>query len=74
MPAKASCEVKTRTVHQPQKNGDIYVIERKCQYDPEKKYNIPEWVVIGRQVDGMPGLMIPNDNYEQIFCRSAFTS
>ena len=28
MPAKASCEIKTRTVRQPQKNGDIYVIER----------------------------------------------
>ena len=40
MPAKASCEVKTRTVHQPQKNGDIYVIERQTQYDPVKKYNV----------------------------------
>ena len=40
MPAKASCEIKTRTVHQPQKNGDIYVIERKTQYDPIKKYNV----------------------------------
>ena len=40
MPAKASCEVKIRTVHQPQKNGDIYVIERKCRYDSEKKYNV----------------------------------
>ena len=40
MPAKASCEVKTRTVHQPQKNGDIYVIERQTKYDPEKKYNV----------------------------------
>ena len=40
MPAKASCEVKTRTVRQPQKNGDIYVIERQTQYDPVKKYNV----------------------------------
>ena len=40
MPAKASCEIKTRTVHQPQKNGDIYVIERQTQYDPVKKYNV----------------------------------
>ena len=40
MPAKASCEVKTRTVHQPQKNGDIYVIERQTRYDPVKKYNV----------------------------------
>ncbi len=40
MPAKASCEVKTRTVRQPQKNGDIYVIERQTRYDPVKKYNV----------------------------------
>lgn len=40
MPAKASREVKTRTVHQTQKNGDIYVIERQTQYDPVKKYNV----------------------------------
>ena len=40
MPAKASCEVKTRTVRQLQKNGDIYVIERQTQYDPVKKYNV----------------------------------
>lgn len=40
MPAKASGEIKTRTVHQTQKNGDIYVLERQTQYDPEKKYNI----------------------------------
>lgn len=40
MPAKASGEVKTRTVHQTQKNGDIYVLERQTQYDPVKKYNV----------------------------------
>ena len=40
MPAKASCEIKTRIVRQTQKNGDIYVIERKTQYDPVKKYNV----------------------------------
>ena len=40
MPAKASCEVKTRTIRQPQKNGDIYVIERQTQYDPVKRYNV----------------------------------
>ena len=37
MPAKASGEVKTRTVRQPQKNGDIYVLERRTLYDPESK-------------------------------------
>ena len=40
MPAKASCEVKTRTVRQLQKNGDIYVIERQTKYDPVRKYNV----------------------------------
>lgn len=40
MPAKASREVKTRIVHQTQKNGDIYVIERQTRYDPAKKYNV----------------------------------
>jgi len=37
MPAKASGEVKTRIVHHTQKNGDIYVLERKTIYDPSKK-------------------------------------
>ena len=40
MPAKASGEIKTRTIRQLQKNGDIYVIERKTTYDPVKKYNV----------------------------------
>ena len=39
MPAKPSEKIKTSTVHQTRKNGDIYVLERKTQYDPEKKYN-----------------------------------
>jgi|GEM_PF-3312168 len=28
MPAKSSGEIKTRIIHSPQKNGDIYVLER----------------------------------------------
>ena len=39
MPARPSGEVKTKIVHQPQKNGDIYVLERQTIYIPEKKYN-----------------------------------
>lgn len=39
MPAKASGEIKVRIVHQSQKNGDIYVLERRTLYDPVKKYN-----------------------------------
>ncbi|MDR1136090.1 MAG: transposase, partial [Clostridiales Family XIII bacterium] len=39
MPAKPSGQVKTSTIMVPQKNGDIYVIDRQTIYDPEKKYN-----------------------------------
>ena len=39
MPAKPSGEIKTKIVRQTQKNGDIYVLERKIKYDPEVKYN-----------------------------------
>lgn len=39
MPAKASGEIKTRIIHSPQKNGDVYVLERRTLYDSEKKYN-----------------------------------
>lgn len=43
-----------------------YLVGRK--YDPEKKYNTPEWITIGRRIEAMPGLMYPNDNYEKLFC------
>lgn len=39
MPAKPSGEVKVKTVKMRQKNGDIYILERRTIYDPEKKYN-----------------------------------
>ncbi len=39
MPAKASGEEKTRIIHQRQKNGDTYVIERRTIYDPVRKFN-----------------------------------
>ncbi|MCL1810541.1 MAG: transposase [Clostridiales bacterium] len=39
MPSNISEEVKTRTIHNRQKNGDIYILERKTIYDAEKKYN-----------------------------------
>ena len=39
MTAKSIDEVKTRIIHATQKNGDIYVLERKTIYDPVKKYN-----------------------------------
>ena len=37
MPAKASGEIKTSIVHNTQKNGDIYVLERQTIYYPDTK-------------------------------------
>lgn len=39
MPAKPSGEIKTRIIRNTQKNGDIYILERKTLYDTDKKYN-----------------------------------
>ena len=39
MPAKPSGEIKIRTIKSKQKNGDIYILERRTIYDPEKKCN-----------------------------------
>ena len=39
MPAKPSGEIKTSVIRQRQKNGDIYLLERRTIYDQEKKYN-----------------------------------
>ena len=39
MPRKRSGEVKTATVRQTQKNGDIYIHKRQIVYDPDKKNN-----------------------------------
>ena len=38
MARPVSCTVKTSQVKVKQKNGDIYVLERKSVYDPEKGY------------------------------------
>ena len=37
------------------------------RYDPDKQYNIPEWVNIGKQIPEMPGLMYPSSNYFQYY-------
>ena len=42
-----------------------YLTERK--YNAEKKISEPAWILIGRRCETMPGLMYPNDNYEQYF-------
>ena len=39
MPSKPSGEIKTRKVKNTQKNGDIYILERKTLYEPTKKYS-----------------------------------
>ena len=36
---KSSEEIKTRIIRNTQKNGDIYVLERRTVYDPVKKHN-----------------------------------
>lgn len=42
-----------------------YLADRK--YNAEKGYTESDWILIGRRIDGMPGLMYPNDKYEQYF-------
>ena len=37
------------------------------EYNTEKKYSEPERVIIGRRCEEMPGLMYPNNKYEEIF-------
>jgi len=37
VPAKPSGEVKTRTIKNTRKNGDIYILERQTLYDPDIK-------------------------------------
>ena len=51
------------------KKGDIeyvrYLTGRK--YNAETKRTDSAWVMIGRKIESMPGLMYPNDNYEKYF-------
>ncbi len=42
-----------------------YLTGRK--YNADRKYNEPEWIVIGRRSETMPELMYPNENYEELF-------
>jgi len=58
MPAKPSGKVKTRTVRETQKNGDIYVFERKEVYNPEKKYNeVVEARLVGKIPKGTEAMV-----------------
>ena len=50
------------------KNGSEYVrylVRRR--YDPDRKFNIPEWKIIGIRIPSVPGMMLPNGNYYQYF-------
>lgn len=58
----------TKRINYMHKEGIMYVRYLTGRtYDPEKKYNIPNWMIIGRQIEAMPGLMIPNENYYRVF-------
>lgn len=61
MPRKASGAIKVGTVRERQKNGDIYVYERKTKYDPNKKYSDTiSKVLIGKIVNGTNDLNLLN--------------
>ncbi len=46
MPAKPSGEIKTKIIHQVQKNGDTYVLERKTLYEPATRTRRSLWGII----------------------------
>lgn len=59
MPVRPSGEIKTINIKQKQKNGDIYVIERKIIYIAEKKYNkVLSSRIIGKIMKGT-NVMVP---------------
>lgn len=48
--------------------SDRYVLyETGREYNPEKKYNIPQRVTIGKICDGREGKMYPNDKFRTYF-------
>ena len=55
-------EGKISTKKRGEKEYVQYLVERR--YNAEKKYSEPERILIGRKIEGMPGLMYPNNNYE----------
>ena len=53
MPRKASGAINVGIIRERQKNGDIYIYERKTKYDPNKKYSDTiSKVLIGKIVNG----------------------
>lgn len=60
---------KIRFMKKEDKEYVLFLTSRK--YNKEKKYNEPEWILIGRRINKMPGLMYPNNNYEDYFKEEA---
>ena len=53
-------------------DGREYVLLLKeREYNTEKKYSEPKWILIGKRISSMPGLMYPNQSYEDFFEREA---
>ena len=50
------------------KNGSEYIRYQTGQtYNPDKKYAVPERKIIGIRIPSVPGMMLPNENYELYF-------
>jgi hypothetical protein len=51
-----------------EKEGNHYVKYLVGQeYDRIRKFSIPKRVVIGTQIENMPTMMMPNENYMKYF-------
>ena len=53
------------------KIGEAHYVKYQTgrEYDAERKYNIPKRVVIGVQIENMPTMMMPNENYAEYFTK-----
>lgn len=61
-------------IRRMKKDGCIYILYLAGRkYNAERKHSEPEWVLIGRQIDDMPGLMVPNNNYDIYFSEEVKT-
>lgn len=50
------------------KKGSEYVqYETDRQYDPNRKYNLPDRKIIGIRIPAIPEMMLPNENYRKYF-------
>lgn len=51
------------------KKGDAsYILYEYCRkYNPEKRYSVPQRVIIGKVSEDDPSLMLPNEKYQEYF-------